>query len=348
MRIEWKVDKESVRTFVNKEYGIKARKIEFVPKGEVSYGYVLTDSKGKKFFAKIFPNSRIGKINSNLLDFSLRVTFELYAKCGINRITYPIMDKKGKLKTSFEGMPLVLFDFIEGKNKYKLKMDNREISNLAQLLAKIHKCLPRIKMRKILKEDFKPGYKKDLLKSLKELKDSEKLDNKYKRKLAKMIEPVRGDILDTLEKVEKLGGKINKKEFVICHTDAIESNLIIKNKEVFIIDWDGVLIAPKEHDLWFYLKDKRFLKAYEKEFGKFKLDKKAVFFYIKDRVLEDLTDLLVRILHDNDTDKQNKRNLFDIKYYCQSELKIVDKVESQYERIVGEWNEKTLCIQKST
>jgi len=341
MKIEGKINKEEIKKFVLKEYGLKIKKIEFVPKGEVSYGYILFSEDEKKFFVKIFPKSRIGQINANLLDFSLNVTFELYAKCGIDKISYPILTKENELNSRFKDMPFVLFEFIEGKNEYELKMDNKEISNLAKLLVKIHKCILRLKIKKPLKETFKLDYKKDLLRSLKELENPKNLDNKYKKRLARMIAPVKEDILYAIRKTERLGRENKKENFVICHTDAIESNLIInKKKEVFIIDWDGALIAPKEHDLWFYLEDQRFLKAYEKEFGKFKLSKKAVLFYIKDRVLEDLTNLLVRILHDNDTDEQNNRDLYDITDYCKRELKIIDKKEKQYGLIVDKWNQR--------
>ena len=341
MKIEGNINKNKIKKFVLNQYGLEINKVEFVPKGEVSYGYVLTTKDKKKFFAKIFPKSRIGQINAKLLDFSLNVAFQLYAKCGIDKITYPILTKKNKLNPYFEDMPFVLFEFIEGKNEYELKMDNQEISNLAKVLAEVHKCVSRLKINKPLVENFALGYKRDLLKSLKELENPRNLDNKYKKKLAKMILPVKESILYALRKTEKLAKENKKKDFVICHTDAIDSNLIINNKkEVFIIDWDGVLIAPKEHDLWFYLDDPRFLKAYEKEFGKFKLNKKAILFYIKDRILEDLTDLLVRVLHDNDTDEQNKRDLYDISDYSNRELKIIDKKGKQYSDIVDSWNKR--------
>jgi len=331
MKIEWKLNKNEIKKFVLKEYGLITKEVKFIPRGEVSYGYLLITKDGKKFFAKIFPNSRIGKINAKKLDFSLQVSFELFAKCGIKNVVYPILTKKDKLKANFKGMPFVLFDYIEGKNEEKPK----EIVKIAKLLGKIHKCSNRINIKNPKVENFKLDYKQDILKSLKELKT---VKGKDKKKLADIILPYYKEIINYIKETEKIGKKINKKNVVICHTDPIGFNLIVKKGEIFIIDWDAVLIAPKEHDLWFYIHKKSFLKSYEKEFGKFKLNEKAVLFYIKDRVLEDLADLLVRILHEN-CSKQNKIDIFEIKDYCLRDI-LDKKRDLRCLKIVRDWNSR--------
>jgi hypothetical protein len=46
----------------------------------------------------------------------------------------------------FKGMPLVLFDFISGKNREDLR-DKMGLKNLAILLARIHKNTSRINIK---------------------------------------------------------------------------------------------------------------------------------------------------------------------------------------------------------
>lgn len=335
-----KVKKKELKEFIDKRYGINVSRVKPVFIGFVGYGYII-HSYNKKYFAKIFPHSRLGRICAGRLDFSLDVTYNLHSKCGIEKISYPIPTKEGKLKSNFNNMPLVLFNFIEGKSKKYKKMDSEEISNLAKLIAKIHKFTSKIKTENSLIEDFTLDYKKDLLKSFKELENPKNMDDKYKEQLAKIILPMKEDILEVIKNLEKLSKRINKKDFVICHTDPIELNLIInKNKSVSIIDWDGVLIAPKEHDLCFYLHDQRFLNYYKREFGSFRLDKNAVLFYIKDRILEDLTDLLVRILHEDKGGKQSKEDLKDVLDNFIPYLKTMKEQEDKKSKIVDEWNRK--------
>jgi len=331
MKIEWNLDKAEIKRFILKEYGLEIKKVKFIPKGEVSYGYLLVSDDGKKFFAKIFPKSRIGQINAKKLDFSLQVSFELFAKCGIKNVVYPILTKDDKLKSKFKGMPFVLFNYIEGKNEEKL--DNKEIVKIAKLLGTIHRNSKRVKVKNPRIENFKLDYKQDIMKSLKELKT---VKGKDKKKLAEIVLPHYNEIIDYIKNVEGLSKKVKRKDFVICHTDPIGFNLITTENEIFIIDWDAVLIAPKEHDIWFYLRNKSFLKTYEKEFGKFKLNENVVLFYIKDRVLEDFADLLVRILHEN-CSKQNKIDLFEIKDYCLRDI-LDKKRDDRYLKIIRDWN----------
>jgi spectinomycin phosphotransferase len=43
-------------------------------------------------------------------------------------------------------------------------------------------------------------------------------------------------------------------EFLLCHADIHTANILITNEQnMFIVDWDDTLLAPKERDLMFVL-----------------------------------------------------------------------------------------------
>ena len=80
------------------------------------------------------------------------------------------------------------------------------------------------------------------------------------------------------------------------------------------------MIAPPEHDLFFfsgydYFWD-LFLPNYEREFGPVSLDSNVFGFYYYRRNLEDLTDWVVRILHHNTDDEQDREDLRGIAEDC--------------------------------
>ena len=153
------------------------------------------------------------------------------------------------------------------------------------------------------------------------------------------------EIFRLLEKTVILSKTFRLKEtdFVICHTDPIPQNLIInKNHDVFLIDWDGVKLAPKEHDLWFYLWENPtlFLTSYKNIYGNFTLDKEILLFYFYYRILEDLTYWVYTILYENVEDKQNKNDLREVEFYCLEKIENFDKYTNDLYKIVNDYKNR--------
>ena len=73
------------------------------------------------------------------------------------------------------------------------------------------------------------------------------------------------------------------------------------------------MLAPPEHDLIFCAWDDRFwdhfLPPYERAFGPAHLDSTTFGFYFFRRNLEDLTDFIVRILHEHNGNEQDRVDL---------------------------------------
>jgi hypothetical protein len=89
-----------------------------------------------------------------------------------------------------------------------------------------------------------------------------------------------------------------------------------------ILDWEGAMIAPPEHDLFFFAWEDRFadvfLANYEREFRPVSLNSDVFGFYYYRRNLEDLTDWIVRILYENTSEEQDRYDLDGIMEDCVS------------------------------
>ncbi|GAG93878.1 unnamed protein product, partial [marine sediment metagenome] len=96
----------------------------------------------------MYPPTRLGKASIQNLDFSLRVCYDLYTKCHIKNISYPLLTKAGELKTYFDKNPLVIMNFIEGKSQDNIKLSNKELVNISELLASLHKNTSKIELEK--------------------------------------------------------------------------------------------------------------------------------------------------------------------------------------------------------
>ena len=182
MRVVPEPNKQRLKQIILKEYGFKIEEIKYINKGGVGLSYVAQCKESEKFFCKMYPPTRLGKASIQNLDFSLRVCYDLYTKCNIKNISYPLLTKAGELKTYFDNNPLVIMNFIEGKSQDNIKLSNKELVNISELLASLHKNTSKIELEKAPKEKFNIGFKDELINGINMLEQNKKLYNKYKKK----------------------------------------------------------------------------------------------------------------------------------------------------------------------
>jgi hypothetical protein len=69
---------------------------------------------------------------------------------------------------------------------------------------------------------------------------------------------------------------------------------------LYILDWENALIAPPEHDLFFFVGEKNFFEIgwpqYLHQFQEVRIDCDFLAFYFYRRALEDIADFILRIL----------------------------------------------------
>lgn len=316
MKFERKIDKQKLKEIIQKGYGLNALNFEFVPVGEVAYSYIL-HCKNKKYFLKIYPKNT-HQTNKNI-DKDLKL-LELLSEQRIKNISQVVKTKNNELKSRFCGETIAIFDYINGNNLSERKIDIKAITQITQLLAKIHKVSEKIPTNSLYQENFQINFEKDLLKSLEFVQKNELNQNIYKKKLKSYLQENKTNILKTLKRLKEIQQIIQKtkKDFVITHGDPTAHNLILdKNNNLHLVDWELTIFAPAERDIWFYLENygQEFLSVYQKV-NKLELDSNCIAFYFYKRNLEDLTDWLLRILYHNTTIKQDKNDFEGILTDC--------------------------------
>jgi len=228
------------------------------------------------------------------------------------------------LKTCFDDHPLVLFNFIAGERVgYESPLPDEILAKLAGMVGILHRSTSDISVEHPRFESFDIPFEDELLKSLEALERITPGDNHGKRELQKLLLPRKEEILSNLNRLKELQhlAQAAEKEMVLCHTDLHGGNLIMTDQgELHILDWEGAVIAPPEHDLFAFAGEDRFfdlfLPNYEREFGPVSLDSRVFGFYFYRRNLEDLTDWIVRILVENTDDEQNRNDLEGIVEDC--------------------------------
>jgi spectinomycin phosphotransferase len=75
--------------------------------------------------------------------------------------------------------------------------------------------------------------------------------------------------------------------YIICHADLHPANLIRDNAQnVFVIDWDEVMLAPKERDFIFVREPQA--DAFWEGYGNRVIDRQILLYYLWERVIQDV------------------------------------------------------------
>jgi len=137
-------------------------------------------------------------------------------------------------------------------------------------------------------------------------------DSKYKKKVAELFIDNNEKILKQLQKLEDLGSKLRNSpiDFVICHGEPHRWNTMVNEKgEVFLIDWDDSIFAPKEKDLIMIKNEPVKLAGYKSVIGDFKLKQDVLHYYNLEWNISEIDAWSSQILYDNTNDIQNKHDL---------------------------------------
>jgi len=317
LKTEPTVDKTALIETLHREYSLSIERLTFTSTGWVSYCYIVDCAGGERYFLKLSSDLEQAPLAASNRDFYLPLTHQLCTKRILPHIACPIPTRTGRFTVPFEKHLLILFDFIEGETVGFGDLSDEMLMKLARLVGILHKSTPQIELEHPFREGFDIVFEDDLMNSLGALEGITSSDRWGKRELRKLLLPRRDEILAHLRRLKELRelARATGKEMVVCHTDLHGGNLMTDDEgNLYILDWENAMIAPPEHDLFFWAGYdtfwESFLPIYEREFGSVSLDSNVFGFYYYRRNLEDLIDFVLRILYHNTDDEQDRENLY--------------------------------------
>ena len=328
------ISDELIISRLQTEYGSHVAELTFLPIGadlRTAVYRVLADD-GTAYFLKL---------RRNFKEIVVRVPIFLRDN-GIQEIIVPLETKSKQYWADFGNYKLILYPFIEGKDGFDIELSDIHRRTLGTAFKRIHTAQvpPELKIL-IPKETFSLGWREDM-KSYQAKVESETFTDPTAVKLAEFIKSKQSEITRLIERAEQLASELQSKslELVLCHTDIHGGNILISdNGELYIVDWDDPILAPKERDLMFigggidYIwKSQQEEAIFYEGYGKTEINIAALAYYRYERVIEDLAVICEQILltDEGGADRERSFGWFTSNFEPGQTIDIAEKTDKSY------------------
>ncbi len=311
-------------------YGIEVDTLQFLLRGWGGDCYAAETKKGERYFLKIHDDATYMGTAATLRNFYLPLMDQLNTKRILPHIPHPIKTLDDEFKMGVGSKELVLTNFIEAELVGFGHLPDHILVRLAEAVGVLHNSRAQIEIEHPFTEQFEISFAADLVRSFEKLAAVTAKDSLGTKLLRQTLLPNQGEVLAALQYLNDLKAQVKeiKKPMVICHTDLHGGNLMTDDQgNLYILDWENALIAPPEHDLFFFASDGRFwelfLPAYKRQFGPASIEVDILRFYYYRRTLEDIAGFVLRILQGEGEEARDQEDIG----WLQGNLKDLGRIE---------------------
>ncbi|MCY4073732.1 MAG: aminoglycoside phosphotransferase family protein [Chloroflexi bacterium] len=298
MRDRPKVPDKRIVAGLESAYGISVRAIEFLPIGnDAAAAAFRVRGEQRAFFLKL----RVGSPNRA----SLTVPHHLRLS-GIDSVVAPLATITGALFAELDEYSLILYPWIKGESKLGKTLRPRQWHEWGAIMRAIHRtCLSEALKAQLPQEEYGKRWPSRLEKVERALGRIHQ-PHAFADELAKLWRQKAAQIAEARERYLSLGSRLEARgyEHVICHGDIHPANIMVDAAgAIHIVDWDEVILAPKERDLMFFLVDghpQDAVSAFLEGYGDCQVDKFGLAYYRYDWVLQEFCDYGERVSLSNE------------------------------------------------
>ncbi len=304
MREKPAIADELLQATIQDQYGLVSATLEFLPVGLDFYAGVYRVMSEQDI-------PYLLKITSRPL-YEARYLVPRYLNdAGIVSVVAPLPTKSGSLWAKLADWTVVLYPFIEGDSS-KTGMTNEQWRELGSIFKQIHQTsVPAEGFASLRKETF------DVTEYVQWIQDFETQHlhtthsgNVPERALRADWLAHQPTIHKGISSLRKLAGVLQKRSgpFVFCHADLHTRNLIRDSSgHVFVIDWDDVMLAPKERDFIFIRGPQA--EAFWEGYGHPEVDWTALTYYRWERTIQDIIACAQDIFFNDDLGEESKADI---------------------------------------
>ena len=293
-------------------YGLTLDGLEFLPIGNDSSAWVYkVDDDGLYYFLKV----KRGDIPIASLDVP-----RFLHETGIEPVVAPIANNRGEYWTALDDFVLILYPYIVGQTGMDSGLTPFQWHELGTTLKRIHTIgFPAKFISEVPRESFIPNRKwTKAIRSFKQMLAEAPFTDDLEREFAVFWQQHSAEIDHIVHRTETLGQLLRNQTlpFVLCHADFHTANVLIDDQmQIYIVDWDQPIFAPKERDLMFVVGGRiagsgqnELEQAFLNGYGQPDVDWLAVAYYRYEWVVQEIGDYVDRMFFAEDAGTITKKD----------------------------------------
>ncbi len=314
MREPPNIGEDRLRACLQDEYDLNPVTLEFLPLGKDYHAgvYRVLSEQGTAFLLKVTPRP--------LYEPACLVPHHLRDQ-GITSVVAPVPTKSHALWTKLGEWTVILYPFLEGESSLT-GMTTEQWMEVGTIFKRIHQVrLSPAGFESLRKETFDPttylrwvrGFETQHL-------SAQHGGSASQRALRADWRAHQSTIHTAVTSLEKLAEALQRRTFpyVICHADLHARNLI-RNRagQVFVIDWDEVMLAPKERDFIFVRPPHA--DAFWEGYGQTEIDWKLLSYFLWERVVQDMIEYAQIVCFRDDWAEESRAEVAQLFHQCLAE-----------------------------
>jgi spectinomycin phosphotransferase len=315
MREPLKLADATILAAVHEHYGIAIRALTFLPIGAdtASSAYRIDASDGAAYFLKVRADAWFSVP-------SLVVPQYLHDR-GVPHIVAPLLTMARTLWVSVRDFALSLYPLLDARPAVEVGLSEEHWHALGTTIQQIHASqLPPAVRQIVGRETFVPS-RRDVITHVEAVITGAALEDPVQRELAAFWHARQDDICAVVNQADALGEQVRQASLplVLCHADLHTWNVLLDTaQQIWLVDWDETVFAPKERDLMFViggigrdLVSPRETACFLRGYGDAAIDAKALAYYRYAWAAQDMGAYAEQILFAPDVSATARRDALD-------------------------------------
>lgn len=225
---------------------------------------------------------------------------ELLHDAGIKEIIPPVKTIIGQSTQQIENFTLIVYPFVNGQDGFSINLTDDQWVKLGHALRQVHEIdIPQSIQNRVRREVYSSKWR-EIVRSLYTHIEAEPAGDEVALKLLKFIKENISSIHRLVDRAEYLGKKLQDQshKLVLCHSDIHGGNVLMPdNNNIYIVDWDDPIMAPKERDLMFIgggvanvWNKPHETKLFYQGYGTTEVNSTILAYYRHERIVEDIAE----------------------------------------------------------
>lgn len=303
MREQPRIPEEPLRACLRDQYDLLPITLEYLPLGldYNSWVYRVVSQQGTSYLLK----ARSGPL------YEPGCLVPSYLKDqGIASVVAPLRTKSNTLWTWVGAWTVIVYPFIEGDTSF-MGMTDEQWREVGTIFKRIHQVIvPAEGFESVRKETFDPAEYARWVRAFETQHTRSEGGSASQRALRSSWVAHQSTIHTGIYYLEKLAVLLQGRSgpYVICHADLHPANLIRDHAgHVFVIDWNDVMLAPKERDFIFVRELQA--DAFWEGYGQREIDWIALTYYLWERVVQDVIECAKDVFFNDDLGEETRADV---------------------------------------